>query len=331
MSERSQLNIPVALFMFKREEKTAEIVRRIGKARPSVLYLIADGARNEEEKKAVMKTRTAVEEAIDWDCKVVKNYAETNRGVYSNIGEGAKWVLSQEKWAIFLEDDNLPELTFFDYCSELLEKYENDEKILWICGTNYLGKYKTQSSYMFTQNLLPCGWASWSHKFLKYYDGELKTFNPATDEKKLRKDYRNKALAKQEFGNFCVEKQRSVEGKKFVSWDYQMAYTLRKYDLYGISPCNNQIKNIGVDSNSIHGGTSFASIMTQRFCGMDSYPLEMPLIHPKEEKIDMKYERIIASIILIPWKIRAKLFLIKLARKMLGVKKGEHLRDKFKR
>ena len=101
---------------------------------------------------------------------------------------------------------------------------------------------------MFTQNLLPCGWASWADKFLKYYDGQLETFNPETDRKSLRKAYRNKALAKQDFNNFCVEKGRATEGKRFISWDYQMAYTIRKYDLLGISPCNNQIKNIGVDS-----------------------------------------------------------------------------------
>ena len=331
MTEVKQFDIPVALFMFKREEKTVEIVKRIGKVRPTTLYLIADGARNEQEAEAVQKTRDAVEAAIDWDCKVVKNYAESNRGVYENIGEGAKWVFSQEKSAIFLEDDNLPELTFFEYCRDLLEKYKDNEKVLWICGTNYLGKYNTPYSYMFTQNLLPCGWASWSDKFLKYYDGQLETFDPEVDRKALRKVYRNKALARQEFNNFRVEKERRAEGNRFISWDYQMAYTIRKYNLFGISPCYNQIKNIGVDAESIHGGSSFASIMTQRFCGMDSYPLHFPLKHPETVRVDRKYERIISNIILVPFKIRFKLAILKAIRKLLGVKKGEHLRDIFKK
>lgn len=331
MTEIKQFDIPVVLFMFKREQKTVEIIKRIGEARPATLYLIADGARNEQEAEMVKRTRDAVEAAINWDCKVIKNYAESNRGVYQNIGEGAKWVLSQEERAIFLEDDNMPELTFFDYCRELLEKYKSDERVLWICGTNYLGKYKTPYSYMFTQNLLPCGWASWADKFLKYYDGKLETFNPKTDRESLRKAYRNKALAKQDFSNFSVEKKRAAEGKRFVSWDYQMAYTLRNYNLLGISPCNNQIKNIGVDSESIHGGTSFASVMTQRLCGMDSYPLEFPLKHPQSTQIDIKYERIVSNIILIPFNIRFKLTLFKTLRKLLGLKKEEHLRDIFKK
>lgn len=330
MMVKALFDIPVVLFMFKREDKTVEILKQIGKIRPATLYLIADGGRNDEEHKAALRTRAALEAAIDWECDVKKNYAEKNRGVYENIGEGAKWVLSQEKWAIFLEDDNMPELTFFPYCKELLEKYESNERVLWICGTNYLGKYNNKYSYMFTQNLLPCGWASWSDKFLKYYDGELKTFDPENDRKELEKRYRNKALAKQEYGNWCVEKERALNNQRFISWDYQMSYTIRKYNLFGISPCNNQIKNIGVDAESIHGGSSYASIMTQRFCGMDSYPLDFPIKHPDEVKIDYRYLSKISKIMLLPLKIRVRLSLVKMIRKILGVKEGQHLKDKLK-
>lgn len=326
---KSTFDIPVALFLFLREEKSVEIIKRISKIKPSVLYLIADGGRTKEEHQAALRTRAAVEKEIDWECKVIKRYADENVGVYGNIGEGAKWVLSQEKWAIFIEDDNLPELTFFEYCKELLIRYEKEERVLWICGTNYLGKYDSPYSYMFTSNLLPCGWASWSKKFLKYYDGELETFEPERDWKVLKAKYRNKALAKQDFNNFCVEKQRYRDGRRFISWDYQMAYTLRKYDLIGISPVCNQIKNIGVDSLSIHGGSSESSIMTQRLCGMDSFPLEFPLRHPTSLVIDKKYEHIISRIILVPLKIRARNSTLRVFRKILHVQPGEHLKDKI--
>ena len=45
---KSTFEIPVALFMFLREEKSVEIIKRISKIKPSVLYLIADGGRTEE-------------------------------------------------------------------------------------------------------------------------------------------------------------------------------------------------------------------------------------------------------------------------------------------
>ena len=79
---------------------------------------MADQGRNEEERVQAEQCRRMVEKEITWDCEIVKNYADENRGVYKNIGEGAKWVLSQEKWAIFLEDDNLPEVSFFCFCKQ---------------------------------------------------------------------------------------------------------------------------------------------------------------------------------------------------------------------
>ena len=134
-----RFNIPVVLLLFKRKEAALRIIDRLKKAGVSKLYIMADQGRNEKEIKQVAETREAVEKAIDWDCEVIKNYANKNRGVYGNIALGAKWVFEREKWAIFLEDDNLPEETFFPYCEELLKRYENDNRILWICGTNYLG------------------------------------------------------------------------------------------------------------------------------------------------------------------------------------------------
>ena len=111
----ARFNIPVVLFIFKRE-KAVEVIKRISLIRPEKLYILADQGRNEEERVAVERCRKKVESAIDWNCEIIRNYADENRGVYQNIGEGAKWVLRREKWAIFLEDDNLPELTFIECC-----------------------------------------------------------------------------------------------------------------------------------------------------------------------------------------------------------------------
>ena len=147
----NKFDIPVVLFIFKRE-KAVEIIKRLSIVKPTKLYILADQGRDDIERKAVKKCREKVEAAIDWECEVIKNYANENRGVYQNIGEGAKWVLKKEKWAIFLEDDNLPEVTFFEFCKEMLERYEDDSRILWICGTNYLCEYflKYNVSYVFT-------------------------------------------------------------------------------------------------------------------------------------------------------------------------------------
>jgi len=326
-----QFDIPVVLFIFKRT-KAVQVLEQIAKVQPKKLYILADQGRNEAEKKEAELCRQLVEQAITWDCEVIKHYAQENRGVYENIGIGAKWVLRQEKWAIFLEDDNLPEVTFFSFCKEMLQKYENDTRVLWVCGTNYLGDYqpKNGDSYVFTQHMLPCGWASWSHKFERFYDGELKLVEDTTVMERIGDIYCNKAVFHQYKRDWLAEKLRIEKGQKPVSWDYQMDFSIKSNNLFGICPCKNQIKNIGVDAMSTHGGKSFQSVMVQRFCGMESYPMSFPLKHPSALLVDPVFEKAIGKIILYPRKQRMILALSCFLRRLLRVPQEKSIKTFIK-
>ena len=325
MSDKmNNFEIPVVVFFFTRDDLILQVIDRISKVKPQKIYLFSDGGRNPEEHKKVLDCRKKVEKALNRECEVIKNYAEKNRGVYESIGKGAQWVFEHEEKAIFLEDDNLPELSFFRYCKELLELYENDDRILWICGTNYLESFEPSdgSSYMFTKHLLPCGWASWSNKFLRYYDGELNGLEEPGIEEKIKYSYENKALFKQQIYNFNGTYYK-LRNNKDVSWDYQMCFSLRANSVYGISPKKNQIKNIGVDERSTHGGTSLKKVMTRRFCGMGSKELEFPLKHPKFVIVDNEYESRISNIILQPLSMRIIYSIVRKIKPLLGFEKYE--------
>ena len=326
-------DIPIVLITFKRADTVLRILERVKNVQPQKIYILSDQGRNAEEIAMVNKCRASVELAIDWPCTIIKNYAKENRGVHAKIGLGAKWVFEREKYAIFLEDDNLPEISFFDYCRELLLKYEDDSRILWICGTNYLGKYEpdNNASYMFTRHLLPCGWASWANKFNKWYDAELSLINDNYVVNELKQTYVDERLYKQQLDSIFREQRRINRGQRFASWDYHMALTIRANNLLGIAPCNNQIKNIGVDGLSTHGGNDMANIMTKRFCGMESYPLQLPLTHPKTVLVDSKFEKRISDIILYPLQYRIKGKIINLIKKVMKIDIDESLTEAIRR
>ena len=330
--------LPVVLFTFKRKEPLLRILDRLSMVKPSKLYLISDAGRNGDEHILVKDVRDSIENYIDWDCEIIKNYADTNKGVYKSIGEGAKWVLEKEESAIFLEDDNLPEITFFDFCSEMLEKYKNDENVIWVVGTNYLGKYTPNNvaSYMFTKHMLPCGWATWGNKFSKFYDGELKLLNKKSG-KELKEKFINKKLYNQEITKYFKTKYTLEKSINLASWDAQMGFSIRHNNLCGISPKYNQIENIGIDEFSTHGGTSIEgnssqAEMTSRFCGVKTIPLEFPLKHPKNIVIDLEYEKKIAQIVLYPFLERFKISLITFVKPLLGISKYDsfkwHLKNR---
>jgi len=327
-----QFQIPIVLFFFKREVKTLLVLERISLMKPKKIYLISDGPRNEVEAERVLECRRKIEEAIYWDCEVIKNYAVENKGVYDRIALGAKWVLSMEDSAIFLEDDNLPELTFFKFCSEMLDMYKDDTRVLWICGTNYLQEYepKDGSSYVFTKHMFPCGWASWSDKFSKYYDGDLLLWNDPLIKKRIKSEYNYKPLMRQDVSNWDSESYRILNGNKPNSWDYQMSFTQRVHGLYAIVPKYNQISNIGVDIDSIHGGVSFDNIMTQRFCGLKTKRLNFPLIHPKMVLSDLEFDKLNNHIITFPLSYRLKGVIIRILKKMLFIDKNKSLSGTLK-
>lgn len=316
MDKKEQFDIPIVLLIFKRKDALIKIINKIREISPSKIYILSDGGRNEKENSEIKECRKIVEKQIDWECEIIKKYSETNIGVYENIGLGAMWVFNQEKYAIFLEDDNLPEVSFFKFCREMLKKYENEEQVLWICGTNYLGEYENKYSYVFTHNLLPCGWASWADKFLKYYDYNFDKVITKQVKKEMLKTYQNKALFTQEIENIERELKRKMLKEKYFSWDYHMIYSIRVNNLYGICPIKNQIKNIGVDEFSIHGGSSHKNKMVENLCSMDSYELSFPLIDPPKIEINKNFENLIEKKILFPLDIRVKRTIKKILKRL---------------
>lgn len=317
---------PVVLFIFKRSETLPAIIDRIRFYAPEKLYILADGPRNPDEAVLTEKTRSLALSLVNWDCQVIEKFERENIGVYRNIGEGAKWVFSKEKRAIFLEDDNLPEITFFRYCDDLLDRYENNSEILWVCGTNYLEDTRDlgQSSYYYTRHLLPCGWASWSSKFLSEYDGELNDLNEETVSM-MRETYQDERLYKQELQTIKQTRFNYLRNPGSVSWDRQMLFSVRSKLRYGIAPALNQIRNIGADEHSIHGGTSTKKAMTARFCEIPTHPLSFPLKAPAALRINQEFEVATGKIILHPFSSRVLRHIGRLIKRVCGIDPDDSL------
>ena len=83
-------DIPVVLILFKSKDTVLRIIDRLRQIKPMKVYLLSDQGRNEEEISKVADARRTVEDAIDWDCTIIKNYAKENRGVYDTIALQAK-------------------------------------------------------------------------------------------------------------------------------------------------------------------------------------------------------------------------------------------------
>jgi len=118
---------PVALFVFNRPDFVRQVLQVVRTARPPKLLVVADGPRPAQPDDGPRCTATrALFDRLDWDCEVLYNYADTNLGCRQRITSGLEWVFSQVEEAILLEDDCIPDPTFFRFCDELLEQNRHD-------------------------------------------------------------------------------------------------------------------------------------------------------------------------------------------------------------
>ncbi|MDP9316967.1 MAG: glycosyltransferase family 2 protein [Chloroflexota bacterium] len=271
MIDYSPLTTPIAFFIFNRPDTTARVFDAIRKARPTKLLVVADGPRPDRrgEEEVCAATRAAIED-VDWPCEVLTNYSEFNLGCKRRVASGLDWVFDTVNEAIILEDDCLPEPTFFPYCAELLDRYRDDTRIFLISGDNFQrGKRYGAASYYFSRYPHVWGWASWRRAW-RNYDASLRAWVDA--------DNREPYLSRFETPNeraFWTAAWDAVTTGGLDTWDYQLAFTAATQDQLCIVPQVNLVTNIGFGKDATH------TVRRSRLANLPTRPMDFPLVHPE--------------------------------------------------
>ncbi|MBE9109125.1 glycosyltransferase family 2 protein [Nodosilinea sp. LEGE 07298] len=152
---------PIVLLVFRRPALTAQVFKAIRNAQPTKVLIVADGPRSKDEIILCQAARTATEQ-VDWDCEVFRNYSKENLGCRYRVSSGLDWAFSIVEEAIILEDDCVPHPDFFTYCSELLEHYRYDPRIMVCSGSNQ-GNLPISGDASYSFSIFPqiWGWATW--------------------------------------------------------------------------------------------------------------------------------------------------------------------------
>ena len=160
------VDVPVKIGIWIRPEQQMMQYEVIRQARPSVLFLSSDGGRNEAEWEAIRKNRKLYDEGIDWDCQVYRLYKENNCGLYHMALEINRLIWSHVDRCIFLEDDVLPSISYFQFCAELLEYYKDDTRVGMICGMNHCETWDAgNADYFFSKRGSIWGVARWKRTY----------------------------------------------------------------------------------------------------------------------------------------------------------------------
>ncbi len=155
--------IPVLLLLFRRPDTTRRILDRLRLLRPSYLVVVADGPRSDVPDEGRLCRASRRELAlIDWPCKVERLFSATNLGIAASLDLGMRHVFRSHERVIVLEDDCLPDPSFFSFCAALLERYADMERVMAIAGSNLGVDIRPEGgSYAFSRYQVLWGWATW--------------------------------------------------------------------------------------------------------------------------------------------------------------------------
>ncbi len=260
---------PVALIIFNRPPHTRRVLNEIRKYKPSRLLVIADGPRSEGEATQCEAARSVIRE-VDWDCEVLTNYSSVNLGCRVRPATGLTWVFEQCEEAIILEDDCVPDPSFFPFCAELLEKYRADERIMMISGNQFVVEDRpAKHSYYFSRYTHTWGWASWRRAW-QHYDIGIRRWSDLRQTEWLPQTLGDSDLAR--YWRAILD---DVWSGRITTWDYQWAFACWLNDGLAVAPSTNLVSNIGFGEGATH-----TALADHPFANMASGALTFPLQHP---------------------------------------------------
>ena len=243
------MQTPVTFLVFNRPELTAQVFARIRDARPPKLLIVCDGPRpnRPDDIEKVTSVRNLIDRGIDWPCEVLRNYAEQNLGCRNRIASGITWAFEQVEESIILEDDCLPDPSFFEYAETMLNRYRDDERIMHVAGNNLTAPYRRRAdSYWFSHHAWIWGWATWRRAW-QHYDADMSTW----DNRRSALEASFASSWERAFWIAAYEEARR-DLTKAGTWDFPWVYTCRSLGGLCIFPRENLIENLGFGGDSTH-------------------------------------------------------------------------------
>ncbi|GAB3242003.1 hemolytic protein HlpA [Hymenobacter seoulensis] len=273
------------LLIFRRPDLTRRVLQAIRQARPTRLYVAADGPRpgHPTDARRCAEARAVLEE-VDWPCQVITLFQDHNLNCGRGPVTALNWFFTHESEGIILEDDCVPSASFFPFCAELLARYRHDARVMHIGGNNFGSEARRPQtadapSYHFSTQRTSWGWATWRRAWA-LYDYHLTDFHAVAASGalnsafsgRLEKRYRLGKMA----GVLALPQPPDV-------WDYQWEYTIARHQGLYIVPAVNLVGNIGFGGDSTHTHDPNDTLGC-----LPAQDLPLPLRHPAQVVADRR-------------------------------------------
>jgi len=280
MNDPFNLTTPVLFLVFNRLDTAKKVFSEIKKAKPKQLFIASDGPRKnkEGEKEAVEKVRKHILNQIDWKCNVKTLFRKKNLGCKNAVSSAIDWFFENVEQGIILEDDCLPDSSFFRFCQELLIKYKDNNEVTQISAQNYLPGLVLNNSYTFSKYPMLWGWATWGRAWRGIYNKEKFKI-----ETQSSNSYLKEVFPKYIERKFFEKRFLDSLSNKVDTWEFPWVFGQIRNRRLTILPNKNLVVNEGI---SLFSTNTKENKMDEYFLKIKRNKIIFPLKHPKKVKLN---------------------------------------------
>ncbi len=266
------MNSPVLLMSYRRPKNTKLILNLLKKYNQKKIIVFNDGLKKKEHSINHKKTRQNILEFKKKN-KLKIIFPKKNLTQKNNLPFALNEVFKKYDRIIILEDDCIPNKSFFKFCNSLLEIYKHDNRISQISGNNFLNfknfKRRNNDSYFFSMFTSSWGWATWKNRWQNYYDSDLKIWPKIKKEKWLSDVFINKKSV--DFWTKAFDRRHKLLDD---DWDRPWTFSNIINNRLNIFPNKNLISNIGEDNMALHSNP-------KKWNNLNLENIKFPLKHPE--------------------------------------------------
>jgi len=236
---------PILFCIFNRPELTAKVFESIRQRQPKTLMIACDGPRT---------------------CKLAMSSA-------------ISWAFEQAEQLIILEDDCLPNPSFFGFCESLLIRYHDNPDVMMISGNNFQPSPRSDASYYFSRWTHIWGWATWKQAW-QQFDIDVSSWPKLKETAQLRSIFKSPV----EYAHWAQTLDSQHAGK-IDTWDFPWAYAVWSNNGMSILPERNLVTNIGFGDDATHTTDPESKLAGIPACSVGK------LLHPIDIKINNEADR----------------------------------------
>ena len=275
--------------------------------KPIEIYVNIDGPRpgNEKDKVEVSICKELVKK-IDWKCKINHQYNKKNLGCKNSVVSAINWFFSNVDEGIILEDDCIPSASFFTFCTQMLDKYRDDSRVMQISGSNYVTtSNEPLETYYFSALNDIWGWATWKKSWSNF---SLEVTN--LDEF-LNKGLLDIYVGNHEISSWLRKYLLATKDPSITTWSGQWTYAMASEFSFTVVPPRNLVHNIGFLGDGTHSGASRWGVYSEILAEEVDEFIAPKFFFPDRELEKIRFDLIKKTDLNFYWPYRLKVILKK--------------------